>query len=58
MNTEEKKTKAKVIFAIDLDSATNSVAHSKVVVVGYPDVVDPIKIYIVSIFIMIIMFSI
>ena len=58
MNNEEKNTKAKVIFAIDLESANDSAAHTKVVVVGYPDVVDPIKIYIVYVFIMIIMFNI
>ena len=45
MNNEEKNTKAKVIFAIDLESANDSVAHAKVVVVGYPDLVDPIEIY-------------
>ena len=58
MNNEEKNTKAKVIFAIDLESVNDSAAHTKVVVVGYPDVVDPIKIYIVYVFIMIIMFNI
>ena len=47
MNNEEKNTKAKVIFAINLESTNDSTAHAKVVVVGYPNLVDPIEIYIV-----------
>ena len=58
MNNEEKNTKDKVIFAINLESANDSTAHAKVVVVGYPNLVDPIEIYIVYVFIMIIMFNI